>query len=151
MQCDRSHYTFDFWCNYVRTCRLLAVDCGVSIRDLDRALWEYSKVNAIGEDEEEVCLKKRKHRNCAKGPLKKVGFRHYYPTHVPRSHERKVSAVRFTAFHCNGQPAASRNYDASKNRSGFSCWTFLLDPVGTQPNSLLLCRESKRRKGRKSK
>jgi len=37
--------TFAFWWAYVRACRALAVDCGVSMRDLDRALWEYSNQN----------------------------------------------------------------------------------------------------------
>ncbi len=45
LQCERSYYTFDFWQAYVQACRALAVDCGVSMRDLDRALWEYSSVN----------------------------------------------------------------------------------------------------------
>ncbi len=44
LHCERSHYTFDFWWDYVQACRALAADCGVSIRDLDRALWEYSRV-----------------------------------------------------------------------------------------------------------
>ena len=38
-------YTFDFWWDYVRTCRALAKECGVPMRLLDRALWQYSKEN----------------------------------------------------------------------------------------------------------
>jgi hypothetical protein len=45
LQCDRTYYTFDFWWHYVEACRILSVDCAVSMRDLDRALWEYSKVH----------------------------------------------------------------------------------------------------------
>jgi len=37
--------TFGFWWAYVEACRRLAVQCGLSIRDLDRALWEYSNQN----------------------------------------------------------------------------------------------------------
>ena len=37
--------TFNFWWAYVQACRALAVACGVSMRDLDRALWEYSNQN----------------------------------------------------------------------------------------------------------
>jgi hypothetical protein len=37
--------TFKFWWAYVQACRALAVECGVSMRDLDRALWEYSNQN----------------------------------------------------------------------------------------------------------
>jgi hypothetical protein len=39
---ERSHYTFEFWLDYVQACRARAAECGVSMRDLDRALWEYS-------------------------------------------------------------------------------------------------------------
>jgi len=34
--------TFKLWWSYVLACRALAVECRVSMRDLDRALWEYS-------------------------------------------------------------------------------------------------------------
>jgi hypothetical protein len=45
LQVERSYYTFDFWQDYVRACRNLAVECGVTMRNLDRALWEYSNQN----------------------------------------------------------------------------------------------------------
>jgi hypothetical protein len=45
LQVKRTYYTFDFWWDYVRACRALAAECGVSMRDLDRALWEYSNQN----------------------------------------------------------------------------------------------------------
>jgi hypothetical protein len=45
LQCQRSYYTFDFWWAYVQACRTLAKDCNVTMRNLDRALWEYSRVN----------------------------------------------------------------------------------------------------------
>jgi len=45
LQAERSYYTFDFWWDYVQACRALADECGVLMRDLDRALWEYSNQN----------------------------------------------------------------------------------------------------------
>lgn len=36
-------YTFAFWWAYVQACRALAANAGVSMRRLDRALWQYSK------------------------------------------------------------------------------------------------------------
>jgi len=36
-------YSFEFWWKYVETCRELARVHGVSMRTLDRALWQYSK------------------------------------------------------------------------------------------------------------
>lgn len=38
-----AQYTFDFWWPYVKFCRSLAERCGVDMRTLDRALWQYSK------------------------------------------------------------------------------------------------------------
>ena len=37
-----SYYSFEFWWAYVETCRALAKEAGVSMRVLDRALWQYS-------------------------------------------------------------------------------------------------------------
>jgi len=39
-------YRFDFWWEYVLACRHLATGAGVSMRTLDRALWQYSKENS---------------------------------------------------------------------------------------------------------
>lgn len=36
-------YTFDYWWNYVKYCREMAVATGVDMRTLDRALWQFSK------------------------------------------------------------------------------------------------------------
>lgn len=36
-------YDFDFWLAYVNFCRTLSRKQGVSVRTLDRALWQYSK------------------------------------------------------------------------------------------------------------
>jgi hypothetical protein len=36
-------HSFEFWWQYVGTCRTLADEAGVSMRTLDRALWQYSK------------------------------------------------------------------------------------------------------------
>lgn len=38
-------YDFEFWQQYTLTCRELADRAGVSMRTLDRALWQYSKEN----------------------------------------------------------------------------------------------------------
>lgn len=38
-----SAYTFHFWWEYVVCCRTIAKRNGVSMRTLDRALWQYSK------------------------------------------------------------------------------------------------------------
>ncbi len=38
-------YDFDFWWEYVQFCRRLAAEAGVSMRVLDRALWQYSDEN----------------------------------------------------------------------------------------------------------
>ncbi len=35
-------YDYSFWADYVDCCRTLARKCGVSVRTLDRALWQYS-------------------------------------------------------------------------------------------------------------
>jgi hypothetical protein len=40
-----AYYTFDFWWEYAKFCRELAKKCGVSMRTLDRALWQYSAKN----------------------------------------------------------------------------------------------------------
>jgi hypothetical protein len=39
----RSTYPVNFWLAYLTTCRTLARDAGVSIRTLDKALWQHSK------------------------------------------------------------------------------------------------------------
>jgi hypothetical protein len=36
-------YTFDIWWSYTQFCRRLADEAGVTMRTLDRALWQYSK------------------------------------------------------------------------------------------------------------
>ena len=38
-------YNFEFWNEYTQFCRKLAQRAGVSMRELDRALWQYSKEN----------------------------------------------------------------------------------------------------------
>jgi hypothetical protein len=42
----RSQYSVSFWLGYLSTCRELAQRCGVSLRTLDRALWQHSKEHA---------------------------------------------------------------------------------------------------------
>jgi len=43
--------TFGFWDSYTKFCRDLANQQGVSMRVLDRALWQYSKENQLEKDE----------------------------------------------------------------------------------------------------
>jgi hypothetical protein len=38
-------YNFEFWNEYTRYCRKLAEQADVTMRELDRALWQYSKEN----------------------------------------------------------------------------------------------------------
>jgi hypothetical protein len=45
LNCEKRGDTFRFWWRYVETCRALASEAGLSMRDLDRALWEYSSQN----------------------------------------------------------------------------------------------------------
>jgi hypothetical protein len=40
-----NYHSLELWHEYVRVCRSLADECGVSMRDLDRALWQFSKEN----------------------------------------------------------------------------------------------------------
>jgi hypothetical protein len=40
LNCEKRGDTFEFWWSYVIVCQSLALECGVSIRDLDRALWQ---------------------------------------------------------------------------------------------------------------
>jgi hypothetical protein len=39
----RSQYPVSFWLAYLEACRELAARCGVSLRTLDKALWQHSK------------------------------------------------------------------------------------------------------------
>ena len=38
-------FHFEFWWEYTQTCRILVKEAGVSMRSLDRALWQYARVN----------------------------------------------------------------------------------------------------------
>jgi hypothetical protein len=38
-------YTFELWWGYVQTCREIAREIGMGMRELDRALWQYAKEN----------------------------------------------------------------------------------------------------------
>lgn len=48
-----SVYTFEFWDAYVSATRRIASEYGVKLRQLDRALWQYSKEtqNAVANDD----------------------------------------------------------------------------------------------------
>lgn len=50
-------YPFDFWWEYTSYCRDLSKSSGVSMRDLDKALWQYSKENQDKEIEENGNIK----------------------------------------------------------------------------------------------
>jgi hypothetical protein len=43
---SRGHYSVGFWLQYLDTCRALARSHGVTLRTLDKALWQYSKEKA---------------------------------------------------------------------------------------------------------
>jgi hypothetical protein len=43
----RSQYPISFWLGYLEACRTLATQCGVSIRTLDKALWQWSKERSV--------------------------------------------------------------------------------------------------------
>ena len=45
----RSQYPVSFWLAYLSACRELAARCGVDIRTLDKALWQYSKERAAAD------------------------------------------------------------------------------------------------------
>ncbi len=45
MEKPPSKYDFDFWWQYVQFSRQLATELEISMRELDRALWQYSKEN----------------------------------------------------------------------------------------------------------
>lgn len=42
-----THYSFEFWWQYVEYCRLLAKRAHLEMRALDQALWQYSKENQV--------------------------------------------------------------------------------------------------------
>jgi hypothetical protein len=43
----RSQYPLAFWLGYLEACRALAATSGVSVRTLDKALWQFSKEQAL--------------------------------------------------------------------------------------------------------
>ena len=43
----RSQYPVSFWLGYLEACRALAERCGVSMRILDKALWQWSKERSM--------------------------------------------------------------------------------------------------------
>ena len=45
LNCEDIPYNFDYWWRFTQYCRQLAQECQVSMRVLDRALWQYSKEN----------------------------------------------------------------------------------------------------------
>jgi hypothetical protein len=47
IESSQINYGFDFWWGYTQFCRTLAQEAGVSMRVLDRALWQYSDMNQL--------------------------------------------------------------------------------------------------------
>ena len=45
IESDKYNYSYALWSEYVKFCREQAKKVDVSMRDLDRALWQYSKCN----------------------------------------------------------------------------------------------------------
>lgn len=46
---EPKQYTFKYWMNYLALVRRVAKDCKVSLREMDKALWQFSKENQKGE------------------------------------------------------------------------------------------------------
>jgi hypothetical protein len=46
-------YALEFWLRYTQFCRALAQECGVTMRVLDRALWQFSAGNQVGSSQYE--------------------------------------------------------------------------------------------------
>ena len=44
---EKYNYSYALWSKYVEFCRQMAKEADVSMRDLDRALWQYSKSNPL--------------------------------------------------------------------------------------------------------
>lgn len=44
-EAEPAYYDFNFWWKYVICCRSLAAEVGVTMRTLDQALWQYSKLH----------------------------------------------------------------------------------------------------------
>ena len=45
VEASKVTYNFELWWEYTQVCRRLAKSTGLSMRELDRALWQYSKEN----------------------------------------------------------------------------------------------------------
>jgi hypothetical protein len=46
VEANANIYNFEFWNTYTQFCRKLAREAGIAMRELDRALWQYSKINS---------------------------------------------------------------------------------------------------------
>ncbi len=68
----------------------------------------------------------------------KIGFATLFPALGLSLAGEKESRFASRAFHCNGQPTASRNYDPLPPLPGAAFLPFLLDPAGTQPVAFAL-------------
>jgi hypothetical protein len=72
-------YSFDFWWDYVEACRALAQEAGSTLRVLDRALWQYSKVNQPRIESVGERSRVRKGREATRsGPNKSEAMRRLY-------------------------------------------------------------------------
>jgi len=46
---EPKQYSFDYWMDYINLVRKVTEECGVTLRQLDKALWQYSKENQINK------------------------------------------------------------------------------------------------------
>ena len=71
-------YSFEFWCDYVQTCRSLAREAGVPLRTLDRALWQYAKEHQPSTVSPSPALQAARGAGVAPGPNKSATMRRLY-------------------------------------------------------------------------
>jgi hypothetical protein len=71
-------YSFEFWWDYVQTCRSLAREAGVPLRTLDRALWQYAKEHQPFTVSPSPALQAARGTGVAAGPNKSAEMRLLY-------------------------------------------------------------------------
>ena len=49
---QQHQYNYNLWARYVKYCRAVAGEAGVTVRTLDKALWQYSKEHHVINDNE---------------------------------------------------------------------------------------------------
>jgi hypothetical protein len=71
-------YSFEFWWDYVQTCRSLAREAGVPLRTLDRALWQYAKEHQPSTVSAAPALRGARGAGVSPGPNKSATMRRLY-------------------------------------------------------------------------